>query len=140
MIVFAISIALQLAGAALLVDNFIPTRKAILKKAKSETGNVILGDFVTTERNNMTADRLQRNARFAYQNFCALVMIGIGYVLTPFGNNEDPWRETAIIAPFVIAVNIIVREVAKRLAVKNYKKNAIVDQYGNEVKGDSEDA
>ena len=140
MIVFSISIAFQLAGAVLLVDNFIPTRKAILKKSFSETGNVIWGDFVHRDKNIMTYGRLQRNARYAYQNFCALLMICVGYLLTPFGINEDPWRETAIIIPFVVAVNIIVRKAAKRIALSNFQENVIVDKEGIEVKGESEDA
>lgn len=134
MIIFAVSIALQLAGAILLIENFIPTRKAILIKAFSETGNTILGDFVHAEKNIMTSDRLIRIARYAYQNFCALVMIGTGYILSPFGKNEEPWVETAIIIPIVVVINLSVRKIAKYLSVKKYPENVIVDKNGIEMK------
>ena len=139
MIVFAISIAFQLAGAILLIDNFIPTRKAILKRSFSQTGNVIMGDFVHSDRNIMTKDRLQRNAKYIYQNFGAIVLICAGYILTPFGYNDNPLIETIIILPTVILLNVVGREIVSHLVVKNYTKNAIVDKEGNEIKGSEED-
>ena len=135
MIIYAVSIALQLAGAILLIDNFIPTRKAILKKAFSETGGVIWGDFIHSDKNIMTSDRLQRKAKYAYQNFCALAMIAAGYIVTPFGSNENPWVEIAIIIPIVVAINMFGRMIAERLSVKNYPENVIVDKDGNEIEG-----
>lgn len=105
-----------------------------MKKAFSETGKVILGDFVHSERNILTAPRLQRNSRYAYQNFSALVLIAVGYLLTPFGENGNPWVESTIIIPIVVVVNYFGRKIAKYYAGRNYPENAIVDKDGNEIK------
>lgn len=118
------SLALQVAGAVLLIIKYFSNTNDRLLDEYYHGGGVIIKD-PKSEEVILYKDRLQQCAKNIYDNRMSFIYIAAGYILSIFGdkNNACNICILATLASFVIALILLEKMLAICIAKIVYKKD-----------------
>lgn len=119
MVIYCISISLQLAGALVLLINGLSTRKDDIVKSFA-VKNIIIQNGNTKELNDLS-QAINKKLENAYYNRAAFTCLATGYILGVFGNINEIYNKFHV-SIFILFITFVIMFMIKSIIKWMMKK------------------
>lgn len=129
-VLYIVAISFQLTGAIFLISNFLPTKTQIIHETAKDEAALHWGELKENGQTKITytAGELSKGAETACQNFYALILIILGYLLGVFGEIGDKLCSLIMIVVLSTILIAVGKGICALIARKMFKGNASVNE------------